>query len=200
MPSRSNFYRWRRADGFFDQQVQALVRAQPKRQLRTPRRGLTTYTPELAARVLARLAAGESMRAIARDPAMPCHDVFYSWRRALPWFDAAWREALAQPRRRTPPTPSKWSEAMAEHICLRIVHGEPVSHICTGPGMPTHRTVCHWARTKPGFARAYEIARDMGAQLQAERVWQIVEALDPRDEKAVTAAQRELARVRRRVQ
>lgn len=39
----------------------------------------TDYSDELAAEILSRIAMGESMRSVCRDPAMPCMYTFYNW-------------------------------------------------------------------------------------------------------------------------
>lgn len=89
MPSRSNLYRWRAADLAFDQNLQALLDGQVRPERRHPRKGLVSYRPQLAQAVIARLAAGESQRSIARDPAMPCVMTLLKWAREVPAFAAA---------------------------------------------------------------------------------------------------------------
>lgn len=53
----------------------------------------TAYTEELAMEIVARYAAGETVNAICRDPAMPSRWAIYDWRRAHPEFARAMRAA-----------------------------------------------------------------------------------------------------------
>lgn len=51
------------------------------------------YTDELAAEICERIAAGETMTAIARDPHMPNRDTVRCWRRDREAFSAAFARA-----------------------------------------------------------------------------------------------------------
>jgi hypothetical protein len=47
---------------------------------------VTSYTPELAEEICERIASGETLRAITRDPHMPSYRSVYRWRDANPDF------------------------------------------------------------------------------------------------------------------
>lgn len=53
----------------------------------------TDYTPELADKVCARLAEGESMRSIGRDESMPCTTSLFKWLREIPEFAQQYAKA-----------------------------------------------------------------------------------------------------------
>ena len=59
-----------------------------------PRRS-SLYTPELAATICERLAAGESLRAICRDEGMPVASTVLDWERTLPEFGERYAAARA---------------------------------------------------------------------------------------------------------
>lgn len=154
------------------------------------------YTDELAALILNRLAAGESLRAICRgDRQMPTEKTVWNWRRQRAEFaflyeqvvtaartrrrDQARRAAAARRAERadaraargwrpTPDWPDTYSEEIACAICDRLEQGEPLYRICPGPGMPSLQTVYNWLRRHPQFAEAYRSAKDVAYQMEEE--------------------------------
>lgn len=53
----------------------------------------STYTPEMGETICARLADGESLKAIGADPEMPCAATILNWARAYPEFGDAYAQA-----------------------------------------------------------------------------------------------------------
>lgn len=53
----------------------------------------TTYTQALADAILERIADGEPLRQICRDPGMPAWRTVYNWRKANPEFEARFAQA-----------------------------------------------------------------------------------------------------------
>jgi hypothetical protein len=150
------------------------------------------FTPELAAAICRRVAAGESLRAICRaDPAMPTEKTVWNWRRAYAEFDemlshaqgVARERALAdqaardaaRAARRGSGARSAWNaglsgycEALAREICGRIAFGESLREVCRDPEMPSVATVYNWMRAHPEFVEAYRRAREFQAEILAE--------------------------------
>ena len=103
MPCRQTIRNWARADGegFGAQLMAAMRQARLARRVherramdlwrarpRPNRRGQpSTYTPERGREICDRLANGESMVSIARDPAMPCAGTIYGWVHKFPDFE-----------------------------------------------------------------------------------------------------------------
>jgi len=56
----------------------------------------STYTPEIGEEICRRMADGESLKAIGRDPAMPCAATILNWARQYPAFGDAYALARAQ--------------------------------------------------------------------------------------------------------
>jgi hypothetical protein len=54
------------------------------------------YTPDLAARICARMSEGESMRSICRDPDMPCLASVFLWLSKYPEFSEQYDKAYAE--------------------------------------------------------------------------------------------------------
>jgi Bacteriophage Sf6, terminase small subunit-like len=102
MPCRKTIRNWARgdADGFGAELMAAMRTAQLARRVteraameawrarrKLNRRGQpSTYTPELGRAICERLANGESMLAIGRDPGMPCAGTIYGWVNRFPDF------------------------------------------------------------------------------------------------------------------
>jgi hypothetical protein len=68
-----------------------------------------------------------------------------------------------------------YSEKIASEICQRLVDGESLQKICEAPQMPNPATVFKWLEQKPAFLRNYTLAREMWADLQFSRMWEIAD-------------------------
>lgn len=66
--------------------------------------------------------------------------------------------ASAKPYVRRPH--ASFSPELADVLCRRVARGEPVTRICTDPGMPSSQTVCRWARRRKDFGEALQKARE----------------------------------------
>ncbi|WP_372782174.1 hypothetical protein [Phenylobacterium sp.] len=105
--------------------------------------------PAVKAAILARVAAGETVKDICRgDPALPTPESISIWSRQ----DPAFREAMAAARRRV-----DWmrrfafDEAVAAAFLARVAAGERVKAVVGQPGMPGQATYRYWRRTQVGF-------------------------------------------------
>jgi hypothetical protein len=95
MPSRHTLHRWARERPAFAK-IFARARALGNR---TSTGQSSTYCPVVAHEIAVRLSEGESLTAIAQDPAMPSIGSMFYWRKAHPEFTEALRlarEALAE--------------------------------------------------------------------------------------------------------
>ena len=72
-------------------------------------------------------------------------------------------------------TGSTFTQAIADAICERIAEGETLSEICRSDGMPKRRTVYDWLRAHVEFAKAMDIARDVGADAIADEALRIAD-------------------------
>jgi hypothetical protein len=106
MPDRKTVWNWSRAEPEFARDLaaaqanarrtarlrtRARMAAARARALANPRArgGLATthYTEELGREICRRLENGESLKAIGRDPAMPCYATIYHWLERFPEFE-----------------------------------------------------------------------------------------------------------------
>jgi len=101
-PHRTTVTNWRKTHPDFDEAMRAAFRqARVGERMRdrqkaaelamrpAPRRGgkASGYTPALGEAICARLAEGESLTSIGRDPAMPCYGTILAWVKRHPKFE-----------------------------------------------------------------------------------------------------------------
>lgn len=173
-------------------------------EIRRSPEGLSQYDPAFIAPICERVARGESLRSICRDPAMPSVQTLHVWRRRQPELDRtlaeareaaqaeaedrraertreAWREA--QPRRwGRPANPGRrtgYDPARGRAILLRIAAGESLQAICRDPGTPAVATVYNWLRRHPEFLAGYDRARDMAVWTLGERAIELADHASP---------------------
>jgi hypothetical protein len=196
-----------------------------KRQPPPPGIYASSYTDELAMEICGRLASGESLRAICRDdPAMPTEMTVWNWARANPEFEAlkAWAQAqgrarsLAAQRARDAAraaakaaaraarggwttTPSGYDEAVMDAICLRLMMGESLTHICRDPDMPCIGTVYNWLRARPELVDDYRRVRAIQQDTYSDRVRELAPLIGRGSMRSVRAMWRALDRAAARV-
>lgn len=98
--------------------------------------------------IVRRVAAGEYLERVCREPGMPTVVTVRNWRRAMPWFAEEVAEARARGEWRR-----RWmyDEAKGREILARRAAGEPLLAISRSPGMPSLKTIRHWAATDSAF-------------------------------------------------
>lgn len=147
------------------------------------------FTAELGREICARLAAGESAHALAREPGMPSRRTFGDWAARDPVFGAElaaaklagrrariaatraadeariWRARLHKAGGRRGGSALMLTPELAEEICARIAAGETVLAICSEPHMPCTGTLHSWVRLNDEFREQYLRAKDLAADL-----------------------------------
>jgi hypothetical protein len=71
--------------------------------------------------------------------------------------------------------PSKYSEELADEICLRLSFGEGLVKICKLDHMPARSTVMLWLLKMPGFSDKYALAREAQADYLLEELIDIAD-------------------------
>ena len=64
----------------------------------------------------------------------------------------------------------KYTEALADEICERLMNGETLTEICETDGMPKQSAVFRWLSTVPLFAEKYARARQVQADVFADEI------------------------------
>lgn len=146
------------------------------------------YSPELGRAICARIAAGETQRALACEAGMPSACTMRDWARRIPDFAAAFEAArraslarqLAQERRideargwrrmlkrtgRRGGSVSIRTPELDQAICARIEAGETVISIGADPAMPCAATICAWVRRDEDFRAMYAAAKAVASDL-----------------------------------
>lgn len=156
--------------------------------------GVVSFTPALGEAVCGRVAAGVSLRALCREPGMPCRKSLRSWARAHPEFGAALRAAQVTARlaaRRADRARrevvgagrgravSTYTREIGEAICARIAGGESLIGIALDPGMPRAARVYDWIRQHPEFEEMYVLARQRQADSLFDEALEVTRGATP---------------------
>jgi hypothetical protein len=151
------------------------------------------YCEDMAARICARIEAGESLRAICRPRDMPGAATVHRWAAVRPAFGAALRKAQSQAqtarrdahrasraerawkRGRPWARPDAYRAEVGEEICRRLASGMSLLEVCGQDDMPVTGTVYEWLRSHDDFARMYRQARRMQGEMLADLAWAIAQ-------------------------
>lgn len=136
------------------------------------------WSEALGERLLARLAEGEFLYRICREPGMPSPEGVFRWAQTKPDFgarlDAARRAGGRPPGSRGPV--STFHEALAEEIFQRVCEGEALTRIGEDPTMPCVWTIFRWRHEKPAFDRLIALGMRIRAERFCDIGWEMAEA------------------------
>ena len=135
------------------------------------------YTEALATVICQRVAGGESLSAICRDPGMPTRDTVRIWRRDRAEFAARLIQAQFDGRHLAG-REGGYCPHVARLICDRLALGMSLRQACALEGMPGETTVYGWLHRHADFLEAYGRARVLQAHRRFDQVWEIAEAAD----------------------
>jgi hypothetical protein len=134
--------------------------------------GRIRYSKALAAKICRRLAKGESVLSIARDPLMPPRTTLRLWIKRD-------EDGLFA---RCPRTQNKGgartlhSKRLAAAICSKLARGRTLRSIAADPGMPAAATVVDWVnKDVDGFHAAYARARRLGYDAMTDEILEIAD-------------------------
>ena len=85
--------------------------------------------------------------------------------------------------------PVEYTEDIADEICWRITHGEPLVRICADEHLPHVATIYRWLIRFPTFCDMYTRAREEQADTNADEILAIADEMPPEytDEKGRTS-------------
>lgn len=104
----------------------------------------------LKAEIVARVEAGESLRAIGGAPGLPGAETVRKWARV----DAGFAAELAAARSRAGSLGLRYDAAVAEAFLARARAGETINALLREPGAPSRRAYRCWQASQPAFAEA----------------------------------------------
>jgi transposase-like protein len=171
MPSMNTVLKWVREDhdGFAARYREACATGH------APRGRPSRYTAELGEWILQQLWDGRSLGEICGDPGMPSAATVRLWAAGDTAFAAEYRLCRKAGGLRTGP-PTLYSEELAEIIFDELASGRTLAEVCRDPGMPSENTVRGWViENRGGFAAHYAIARDLGDDVMAHQILDIVD-------------------------
>ena len=150
------------------------------RALRRRKRRKDSRYLELSELFLERVAAGETVKSVCRDPEMAPYPMVQRWMRYEPDFAArfmAAREAGGVGRKTG--RPSGYDVVICEAICERLIEGESLLRMCEEPGMPSRETVFRWLRRHAEFRETYALAREIQGHLAFDAVTEAIDDATP---------------------
>lgn len=125
--------------------------------------------------VVRRVAAGESVLSVCRDPTMPRPSTIAVWIRKRPAFRAALADARAEASRVFGP-PSVYCQETAEIIFERLCAGQALYRIVReDPTLPGLTTIYKWLGSNEEFRTAVALARDIAADGFFDKGWEMAE-------------------------
>ncbi|MDB5417598.1 MAG: terminase small subunit protein [Phenylobacterium sp.] len=156
--------------------------------------GVVSFTPALGEAMCGRVAAGVSLRALCREPGMPCRRSLQSWARVYPEFGAALRAAQATARLAARMADrarrevvgigrgravSTYSRELGAAICARIADGESLIGIARDAGMPRAALVYDWIKQHREFEEMYVLARQRQADSLFDEALEVTRGATP---------------------
>lgn len=141
----------------------------------------TRWSAALSRQICNRILAGQSLRAICADPAMPDRKSVDAWARARPGF--ARRLADARERSGAPRTgrASRFGYArdliVAEMFPL-LCRGATLDQVCSRADYPNKRTLYDWRRADPEIARQIELGMQIWRWTLAEAHFPMLQAME----------------------
>lgn len=135
------------------------------------------WSEALGERLCARLAAGEMLYRILKEPGMPTPEGVMKWAKSKPEFGAAFaaaRKAGGRPSGSRGPV-STYSEAVAQEIFERVCEGESLISIGADPTMPSVSTIFNWRDHFPDFEALMQRGMRVRAERFCDRGWEIAE-------------------------
>ncbi|WP_372783008.1 hypothetical protein [Phenylobacterium sp.] len=148
---------------------------------RPRRRAPVRWSVALGARLCQRVAAGELVYAICREPGMPSAEAVRKWALAKADFGAALDEA-----RRAGGRPSgrrggvsTYCEATGEALFERLCDGESLTSIGKDPTMPSLSTIFYWRRRIAEFEDQVRLGKEIQAERAVDLGWEMAQAATP---------------------
>lgn len=81
-----------------------------------------------------------------------------------------------------------YSQETADLICAQLAEGKSLRSICSQPGMPSHSAFLVWVRERPELAHHYARAREIGDEIEFERLEELIDEPPPNDANGKTDA------------
>ncbi len=160
-PARRTIHRWARADPGFAQAL-AYARAWGAGERRGRAIAARAYDPDLAEAFLQAVRRGTPVRDLVRQPPWPNRERLTAWKRERPDFAQALAEAAQFAREGRDPAWTRFDQAVADQVVLRVSRGESVPQVARDPDMPGETALRRWRRRRPEFDAVLKAAKRAG--------------------------------------
>ncbi len=147
---------------------------------RRGRREAVPYDPELGRTICERVAAGELLYELCREPGMPTAQSVGVWARKREDFGLALSQARkAGGRAIRGGGVSTYTPEIADEICERLCEGESLTAIGADPAMPCLSTLHYWRRRFVAFEEAVQVAKRIQAERFCDLGWELASEATP---------------------
>jgi hypothetical protein len=138
------------------------------------------WSAELGRRICERVARGELLYVICREPGMPSAQSVRTWLCDREDFAAALAAARADGGRAARGGGVwSYSKETAEAIFERLCEGESLTRIGADPTMPCLSTIFYWRRRIPEFEDLVRTAREIQAERFCDLGWELARDATP---------------------
>lgn len=138
------------------------------------------WSEALGAEIVRRTAAGETLRQVCAGAGMPAVRTVVKWSAQRAAFGAAMAEARAAAGRGLGYGPPRaWCAETAELVFQRLCDGESMAAIGRDVDMPARSTLYRWVHDEPEFREAVGLAREIQADVLADRALAVAEEVTP---------------------
>ena len=145
------------------------------------RREYVAWSEELGRALCARLAAGELLYVICREPGMPTREAVAKWAKAKPGFGAALisaRRAGGRAAGSRGPVDTYCGE-VAEEVFQRLCEGASLTRIGADAAMPCLSTLMRWRKRFPEFEALVQLGMRVRAERMADEGWEMAMSATP---------------------
>lgn len=152
-----------------------------RRARRARRQAPVRWSAALGERICARVAAGELVYVICREPGMPTAEGIAGWMARRPAFGAAMaqaKRAAGRPLGKRGPV-STYRPEVGHEIFERLCEGQSLTTIGRDPMMPSLSTIFYWRRRIPEFEDAVRTGKEIQAELFCDLSWELSQAATP---------------------
>ncbi len=147
----------------------------------TRTRDTVRWSPALARRICERVASGELLYAVLREPGMPTAQSVGRWARGRADFGEALMAARREGGRPSRGGGGVWAYCpeVVDVLFERLAEGESLTGVCRDPTMPTYSTIYHWRRRFPEFDRLLRMAREAQAERFCDQGYDLAMSATP---------------------
>ncbi|THD82634.1 MAG: hypothetical protein E7812_01975, partial [Phenylobacterium sp.] len=143
------------------------------------RKKAVQWSERVGRRVCRRLAAGELLYVIAREPGMPRPDTVAKWAKERPEFGSALisaRRAGGRAAGSGGGRVSAFCQEVAQEVFERLCEGWSLTKIGADPSMPAVATLFKWRNRFPEFERLVQLGMRVRAERMADDGWEMAMA------------------------